>query len=203
MIIIGLTGGIGMGKTTIAAMFKQQGCAVFGADAAVHELYAKGGAAVKIIGARFPDAIKNGAVDRAALSKHLQADPLHFQVLESFIHPLVADMRADAVAAARAQGIKIMVMDVPLLFETGGDKKVDKTVVVSAPYKVQRTRVLARPGMDMEKLTLIMARQMADREKRKRADYIIETDKSLDVSKTRVTQIIADVLSGTPAAIGA
>ncbi|MEE9271942.1 MAG: dephospho-CoA kinase [Robiginitomaculum sp.] len=194
MIKLGLTGGIGMGKTTAAKMFKDAGCAVFDADKSVHILYAKGGAAIPIIGARFPDALKEGAIDRAVLSKHLRADPLEFEVLESFIHPLVQKMRAEAFLKAKKRGKKIIVIDIPLLYETGADKYMDKVVVVSAPYKIQRERVLARSGMSAEKFSLIYARQMADREKRKRADYVIETDKGLDFTRVQVQNIITDLL---------
>ncbi|NNC38308.1 MAG: dephospho-CoA kinase [Acidimicrobiales bacterium] len=193
MIIVGLTGSIGMGKTTTSRMFADAGAAVFDADACVHDLYAKGGKAVPIIRAVFPDAIVDDAVDRKILSKHLQNDPLHIQVLESFIHPLVGEARAGAVAAARAQGKKIIVFDVPLLFETGGDKKVDKIVVVSASADVQRKRVMSRPGMTKEKFKMILSRQTPDAEKRKRADYIVETDKGLDFARQQVQNIIKDL----------
>ena len=190
MIIIGLTGSIGMGKTTTSKMFADAGAAVFDADACVHDLYAQGGAAVPILRAVFPDVIVDGAIDRARLSKHLQRDPLHIQVLESFIHPLVAEARAKALGEAKQVGKKIMVFDVPLLFETGGDQHVDKIVVVSAAPGVQRQRVLARPGMTPEKFEMILARQTPDAEKRKRADYVIETDKGLDFARAQVQNII-------------
>lgn len=183
-----------MGKTTTAQMFEEAGAAVFNADLAVHELYAKGGAAVPILRAVFPDVIKDGAIVRARLAKHLQADPLHLQVLESFIHPLVGRMRAQAVKKAEQQGKKVMVFDVPLLFETGGDKKLDKTIVVSANLRAQKERVLARPGMTKEKFKLILSRQMPDKEKQNRADYIILTDKGLDFAKQQVQNIMSDLL---------
>ena len=194
VIFIGLTGSIGMGKTTTAQMFKDAGAAVFDADAAVHQLYANGGAAVPILRAVFPDVIKDGAVVRARLAKHLQVDPLHLQVLESFIHPLVGDMRAQAIKDAQAEGKKIMVFDVPLLFETGGDKKMDKTIVVSANKKMQAQRVLARQGMTIEKFKLILSRQMPDAEKRKLADYVILTDKGLDFTRQKVQNIMNDLV---------
>lgn len=197
MIIIGLTGSIGMGKTTTSQMFKDAGAAVFDADACVHELYAKGGAAVPIIRAVFPDAIKDGTVDRAQLSKHLQKDPLHMQVLESFIHPLVGEARAKAIETATREKKKVMVFDVPLLFETGGDKHVDKIVVVSASPDVQRERVLARPGMSKQKFEMILSRQTPDAEKRKRADYVIMTDKGLDFARAQVQTIINDLIGGS------
>jgi dephospho-CoA kinase len=193
MIIVGLTGSIGMGKSTTSAMFKEAGAAVFDADACVHDLYAKGGAAVPILRAVFPDTIIDGAIDRARLSKHLQADPLHIKVLESFIHPLVGEARKKAMKQAQRDGKNIMVFDIPLLFETGGDKAVDKIVVVSASADVQRQRVLSRPGMSEEKFEMILARQTPDAEKRARADYIIETDKGLDFAKKQVQNIINDL----------
>ncbi len=190
MIIIGLTGSIGMGKSTTAQMFKDAGAYVFDADAAVHKLYAKGGEAVPILRAVFPDIIVGGAVDRARLSKHLQADPLHIQVLESFIHPMVIKMRTRAISEAQQQGKTIFVADIPLLFETGGEAKVDKTVVVSAKEDVQKARVLARAGMTEAKFNLIKNRQMPDAEKRSRADYIIETDKGFDHARAQVLEIM-------------
>ncbi|PHR91630.1 MAG: dephospho-CoA kinase [Robiginitomaculum sp.] len=195
MIIVGLTGSIGMGKSTTAQMFKDAGAAVFDADAAVHALYAKGGAAVPIIDAAFPDVVVDGAIVREKLAVYLQNDPLHLQVLESFIHPLVGEMRNIAVAQARSEAKSVMVFDIPLLFETGGETKVDKVVVVSADAKIQRERVLARFGMNLDKLKLILSRQMPDAEKRKRADYIVQTDKGLDFARQQVQNIMDDFLA--------
>ena len=191
MIIIGLTGSIGMGKSTTAEMFAAAGAYVFNADTAVHNLYAKGGAAVPLLRAVFPDVIVDEAVDRARLSKHLQADPLHIKVLESFIHPMVVALRAQAIEEAKDQGIKVFVADIPLLYETGGEAHVDKVVVVSARQSVQKKRVLARRGMTEAKFKMIKSRQMPDKEKRIRADYIIETDKGLDHARTQVLKIMA------------
>jgi len=191
MIILGLTGSIGMGKTTTAKMFADAGAYVFGADVAVHKLYAKGGAAVPLLRAVFPDVIVDAAVDRGRLSKHLQADPLHIQVLESFIHPMVVAMRAEAIAQAKQQGVKVFVADIPLLFETDGEVHVDKTVVVSASQPVQKARVLAREGMTEAKFKMIKSRQIPDEEKRALADYIIETDKGLDHARAQVLEIMA------------
>ncbi|MCF6221564.1 MAG: dephospho-CoA kinase [Robiginitomaculum sp.] len=179
-----------MGKSTTAQMFKDAGAYVFDADAVVHKLYAKGGEAVPILRAVFPDVIVDGAVDRARLSKHLQADPLHIQVLESFIHPMVVKMRTRAISEAKQQGKTIFVADIPLLFETGGEAKVDKAVVVSAKEDVQKPRVLARAGMTEAKFNLIKNRQMPDAEKRSRADYIIETDKGFDHARAQVLEIM-------------
>ncbi len=196
MIIVGLTGSIGMGKTTTAKMFEACGAAVFNADAAVHKLYSKGGAAVPILRAGLPDTIIDGAVDRQKLSAALSKDPLLLGVLESFIHPLVGAMRNAAMAKAKSAGIKIFVEDVPLLFETGGDSRVDKTVVVSAPYAVQRKRVLARPNMSEEKFAYILSRQMPDAEKRKRADYVVNSAEGLDAARKQVEKIVADLRTG-------
>ena len=190
MIILGLTGSIGMGKSTTAKMFADAGAYVFAADTAVHKLYAKGGAAVPLLREVYPDVIIDAAVDRARLLKHLQADPLQIQVLESFIHPMVAALRTEAIAEAKNQGINVFVADIPLLFETGGEAHVDKVVVVSASQPVQKKRVLAREGMTEAKFKMIKSRQMPDKEKRTRADYIIETDKGLEHARTEVLEIM-------------
>lgn len=191
MIIVGLTGSIGMGKSTTAQMFREAGCPVFDADAAVHDLYSKGGKAVPIIRAVFPDAIKDGAVNRAVLGQHMRADPLHLKVLESFIHPLVSDSRA--AFFERHKDADIVVMDVPLLFETGLDKAVHHIVVVTAPYEVQRERVLAREGMSLELFQSLLSRQTPDSEKRKRAHTLIFTDKGLDNAREQVQKIVQDL----------
>ena len=193
MITLGLTGSIGMGKTTTAQMFEEQGCPVFDADAAVHRLYDKDGKAVPLIRAVFPDAIKDGAIDRAVLGQHMRKDPLNLKVLESFIHPMVGELRATFFENAKASGADIVIMDVPLLFETGGDAYVDKVVVVTAPVEVQRTRVMARPGMSEELFRSLLSRQMPDAEKRKRADYVIFTDKGLPFAREQVQKIITDL----------
>ena len=190
MIIAALTGSIGMGKSTTAAMFKDCGASVFDADSAVHELYAKGGKAVPILRAGIPDCIVGGAVDRQKLSAALRADPLLFGVLESFIHPLVAQMRSESIEAARAAGAKVFIDDVPLLFETGADKRADIIIVVSAPADQQRQRVLVRPNMDAAKFEAILKRQMPDAEKRARADYVIDTGRGLDFAREQVQKIM-------------
>lgn len=191
MIIIGLTGSIGMGKSTTAQMFRDEGCPVFDADAAVHELYAKGGKAVPIIKAVFPDAIKDGAVDRSVLGRHMRSDALHLKVLESFIHPLVSESRA--VFFEKYKAAKIVVMDVPLLFETGLDKGVHYIVVVTAPYDVQKERVLSREGMTAELFEALLSRQMPDAEKRRRANALIFTDKGLENAREQVQKIIRNL----------
>lgn len=190
MIIVGLTGSIGMGKTTTAKMFKEAGCPVFDADACVHDLYAKGGEAVPLIRAVFPDAIKDGSVDRKTLGRHMRADPLNLKVLESFIHPMVGKKRTAFFDKAQKDKVDIVVLDVPLLFETGGDKLVHKIVVVTAPYDVQEKRVLARPGMTRDLFESLLARQTPDTEKRKGADFLIFTDKGLDAAREQVQDIL-------------
>ncbi len=190
MIILGLTGSIGMGKTTTAQMFREAGCPVFDADATVHKLYAKGGRAVPLIRAVFPDAVKEGAIDRKVLGAHMRADPLNLQVLESFIHPMVGQERTAFFEQAKADKSNIVVMDVPLLFETGGDSYVDKVIVVTAPADVQRERVLARPGMTEDLFETLLSRQIPDAEKRNRADFLIFTHKGLDAAREQVQDII-------------
>ena len=192
---IGLTGSIGMGKSTTAAMFAEYGVPVFDADAAVHALYAPGGRAVPLIRAVFPDAITSeGGVDRAALAAHMRADPLNLDVLASFIHPWVRDMRDAFVAEARRGGARAVVFDIPLLFETGGEAQVDAVVVVSAPAAVQRERVLTRPGMSEEQFQHILSRQMPDADKRSRADYVIDTSRGLDDARRQVREVLQAIL---------
>lgn len=194
MKIIGLTGSIGMGKSTTAQMFADLGCPVFDADAAVHTLYAKDGRAVPLIRAVFPDAIQNDAIDRKRLGDHMRADPLNLKVLESFIHPWVAEMRAEFLKQAQASNAQAVVFDIPLLFETGGDARVDATVVVTAPAQVQRARVMSRPGMTEALFQMILAKQMPDAEKRQRADYIIHTDQGLDAARRQVADVLDCIL---------
>lgn len=195
MIIIGLTGSIGMGKSTTAEMFRDAGCPVFDADAAVHDLYAKDGKAVPIIRSVFPDAIKDGAVNRAVLGKHMRADPLQLKVLESFIHPLVSEAREKFFQTHK--DADIVVMDIPLLFETGLDKAVHKIVVVTAPADIQRERVMAREGMTAELFESLLARQTPDAEKRKGAQFLIFTDKGLESARERVQEILREVRAGS------
>ena len=174
---LGLTGSIGMGKSTTAGFFRDMGVPVWDADAAVHRLYASGGAAVGPVGALCPAAVGPAGVDRAALKDWIVQDAGALARLEAVVHPLVAQDRAEFIAAARAP---LVVLDIPLLFETGAD--VDGVLVVTAPPDVQRARVLARPGMTAAHLEAILARQMPDAEKRARADFVIET---LDMDSTR------------------
>ncbi|KAA5803830.1 dephospho-CoA kinase [Alkalicaulis satelles] len=191
MIIVGLTGSIGMGKSTTAKLFAEEGAAVFDADAAVAALYAPGGAAVQGVADAFPGcaSVETG-VDRAALSAALQADPSGFARLEAIVHPLVEAERQAFFARARAEGRTVVVLDVPLLFETGQEDRVHTVVVVSAPHDVQRERVLSRQGMSEAKLKAILARQMDDSLKRGRADFVIDTSQGLDAARLQVRAVM-------------
>ena len=187
MITIGLTGSIGMGKSTIAAMFEALGVPVFDADAAVRRLQGPEGRLLAAIEAEFAGTTGPAGVDRAALSQVLH-DPDALKRLEAIVHPAVGEERATFLA--KHATAPVVVFDVPLLFETGGDKKVDVTVVVSAPADMQRQRVLSRDGMTPEKLDAILARQMPDAEKRARADHIIDTGVSLDETRAQVVALV-------------
>ena len=198
-IVLGLSGGIGMGKSTVAAMFRDLGVPVHDADGSVHRLYAAGGAAVGPVGAAFPEAIRNDGdgpfVDRAALSPLVVGRPDAMTRLEGIVHPLVRaeeerflDAHADA---------PLVVLDIPLLFETGAEGRVDRVAVVSAPDPVRRARVLARPGMTAEKLDAIVARQVPDDAKRSRADHIIDTGTTLDETRAQVADLVRQ-LTRTP-----
>ncbi|NGQ91147.1 dephospho-CoA kinase [Rhodobacter sp. HX-7-19] len=169
---LGLTGSIGMGKSTTAALFRDEGIPVWDADAAVHRLYAPGGAAVAPLAALCPAALRDGGIDRAALKDWIAADPGALARIEAVVHPLVAADRAAFLQAARAD---IVVLDIPLLFEKGSESEMDATLLVTAPPEVQRARVMARPGMTEAQFNAILARQMPDAEKRARATHIIET----------------------------
>jgi dephospho-CoA kinase len=193
MIILGLTGSIGMGKTTTAAMFADEGCPVFDADAAVHTLYSEGGKAVKLVKAVFPEAVQRGKIDRSILGKYMREDPLNLKVLESFVHPWVADMRTSFVEKSKSEGAEIVVFDVPLLFETGGHENVDYVVVVTARPDIQKERVMARPDMTEELFEMLLSRQMADAEKRRRADFILSTDVSLEDTRKQVQSLLCQL----------
>ena len=190
MITLGLTGSIGMGKSETARMFRELGVPVFDADASVHKLQAKGGLAVPLIAQAFPGCVKGDELSRAALGALVFSNPDRLARLEAIMHPLVAADRKVFFEQARQSGAALVVLDVPLLFETGGDKTCDKVVVVSAPASVQRARVLARAGMTAEKFNDILARQTPDRLKRQNADFIIETDKGFDHAKTQVRAVV-------------
>jgi dephospho-CoA kinase len=191
MILIGLTGSIGMGKSTTAAMFREAGVPVYDADAAVHDLYDKGGAAVAPVGEAFPGVVKDGAIDREALRQRVLGHPEALQKLNGIVHPLVGRDRAEFFRQAEAQGADMVVLDIPLLFETGGHARMDAVVVVSAPADMQRERVLARPGMSPERLDAILAQQMADAEKRARAHFVVDTGAGLEPARAQVAEIIA------------
>lgn len=195
MIILGLTGSIGMGKSTTSRMFADAGAMVWDADAAVHRLYAPGGAAVAPLEAAFPGVVVGGMVDRTRLAEALGQDESAFKCLEAIVHPLVAQGRADDLARAREDGMRLAVLDIPLLFETGGDQWVDGVVVVTADAQIQRQRVLARPGMTEERFEAILNRQMPDAEKRARADFIVDTGHGLEKAQEAVDQIVATVLA--------
>ncbi len=188
MLIIGLTGSIGMGKSTIAQMFRQRGIAVCDADAEVHKLYA--GAAVAAIEAAFPGTTADGRVDRAQLAEALMRDAGGFNRLEAIVHPMVRDAERTLLKGEAAKGALAAVLEIPLLFETGGDKLVDVVVVVSAGAETQRQRVLSRPGMTGEKLDSLLARQTSDAEKRARADFVVDTNGSVTQSAAQVDAII-------------
>lgn len=188
---IGLTGSIGMGKTTVANMFAAHGIPVFDADAAVHQLYAKGGAAVGPVGAAFPGTVKDGAIDRAALSAQVVGKPAEIKKLESIVHPLVAHVREDFLGKAEADGADMAVLEIQMLLEGSNAKRnADCIVVVSAPEAQQRERALARPGMTEAKLAGILSNQMPDAEKRARADYVIDTGVSLADTEAQVAALI-------------
>ena len=188
--VIGLTGSIGMGKSQTAALFAAEGVPVHDADAAIHRLYARGGAAVDKIAAAFPGAIKDGAVDRGLLSALVTDDPQKIAGLEALVHPLVAAEQAQFLRQANTD---IVVLDIPLLLETGATENIDAVLVVSAPSDVQRKRVLARPGMTPEKFAALHARQMPDAQKRAQAHFVVMTDKGLDHTREQVKMILTSI----------
>lgn len=193
MIVLGLTGSIGMGKSTAAKMFREAGVPVHDSDEAVHRLYS--GTAVPLVEAAFPGVTHDGTVDRIKLGQRVLGDAAALKTLEGIIHPLV---RADAdafLARHREAGAPLAVLDIPLLFETAGRGRVDKVVVVSAPGEQQRKRVLARPGMTEEKFESILAKQVPDAEKRRLADYVVDTGSGFDVTRAAIRAVIAE-LSG-------
>ena len=187
---LGLTGGIGMGKTTTAAMFADRRVPVWDADAAVHRLYAPGGAAVVPVGQLFPSALAADGIDRAILKRLLAEDPSRLADLEAVVHPLVTADRQQFIAAH--PDAAVVLLDIPLLYETGADRQMDGVAVASAPAAIQRARVLARPGMTEDTLALILSRQMPDAEKRARADWIIPTE-TLDGARAAVDAILAEI----------
>ena len=190
MILVGLTGSIGMGKSTVAQMFADEGVPAYNADDAVHAMYRKGGAAVASVGKAFPGVVIDGAIDRERLSKDVLNNAGELARLEAIVHPLVGALQMAFLQTARDAGAPLVVLDIPLLFETGGEKRVDVTVVVSAPAVVQRARVLARPGMTAEKFEAILAKQTPDAEKRARANFTIDTGGSLEATRAQVKAVL-------------
>jgi dephospho-CoA kinase len=191
MLIIGLTGSIGMGKSTTAKMFREAGVPVYDADAAVADLYETGGAAVAPLEDAFPGVTKDGAVDREALRQRVLGNDEAMSKLNSIVHPLVGADRVHFFKDAEAAGADMVVLDIPLLYETGGDANMDAVVVVSAPPEQQRERVLARPGMTPDRLDAILSRQMHDAEKRARAHFVVDTGRGLEPAREQVAEIIA------------
>ena len=191
MIKVGLTGSIGMGKSTVADMFKNFGCPVFDADKVVHGLYEKGGAGIDIIKSFYPAAVVNSAVDREILRTYIAENPDKIRELETLIHPLVKKLRDDFLKTN--QNKELLVFDIPLLFETGLNKNMDITVVVSAPYHVQHKRVMSREGMTEKIFSGLLAKQISNDEKKTMADIIIKTDESLNITKSKVKEFISSL----------
>ena len=191
MFILGLTGSVGMGKSATAKMFADEGVPVHDADAAVHALYE--GEAVPLIEAAFPGTTANGKVDRGKLGERVLGHPEEIKRLERIVHPLVARVRDAFLANAERAGAKVALLDIPLLYETGGETRCDAVVVVSAPTEVQRERVLMRPGMTEAKLAAILAKQVPDADKRGRADFVVDTSQGFDVARQQVRDILAKV----------
>ena len=192
MIRAGLTGSIGMGKSTTAQMFRDEGIAVYDADLTVHQLYS--GAATPLIEEAFPNTTKDGTVDRTKLSEYVIGKPENMKKLEAIIHPLVHKQEQEFLKEAEERGDKLVVLDIPLLFETGGVNRVDKIIVVTAPAAEQRKRVLARDGMTVEKFEAILTKQIPDAHKRKKADFIIDTSLGLENAHAEVRKIIAELI---------
>lgn len=191
MLKIGLTGSIGMGKSTTARLFAEAGIAVNDSDAVVHDLYA--GEAVQPVEAAFPGATKNGVVDRQELGRQLARMPDGFKKLEAIVHPLVRERELEFIEDQRQQGAEMLLLDIPLLFETGAEKRVDVVVVVSTNPQIQRERVLARANMTADKFNMILSRQTPDSEKRARADYVVDSAHGIEAARAEVVAIIADL----------
>lgn len=194
MIIIGLTGSIGMGKTTTAGMFRDEGIPVNDSDAVVHDLYKTD--AVEPVGMAFPGSIRDGVIDRAELARQLSLAPDGFSRLEAIVHPLVRKREKQFLEIQKTAGTDLVLLDIPLLFETGAEKRVDVIVVATCDPQIQRQRVLARPGVTEEKFNLILNRQLPDQQKRERADFLVDTGGGLMQAKRRVQEIIALLRSG-------
>ncbi len=196
MRVIGLTGGIGMGKSTAAKLFRRARIPVHDADEAVHRLYGRGGAAVKAIAALVPEAVTGGAVDRTALGAAVLGNPALLARLEAAVHPLVRREERRFLTRCRRAGARAAVLDIPLLYETGGERRVDAVIVVSAPDAVQRARVLRRKGMTEKRLAAILARQMPDAEKRRRADVVVPTGLSRYFAQARLRRALPRLVGG-------
>ncbi|MEA1843109.1 MULTISPECIES: dephospho-CoA kinase [Agrobacterium] len=195
MIVIGLTGSIGMGKTTTAKLFAAEGIPVLDSDAVVHDLYSA--EAVPMIEAAFPGTTISGTVDRLELGNILRENPANFRMLEAIVHPLVRERQEAFLRKAREENQNFAVLDIPLLFETGAETRVDKVVVVSCAPEIQRQRVLSRPGMTEEKFEMILARQMPDAEKRRRADFIIDSGNGVEAARDQVREILQRLSAGS------
>ncbi len=193
MLKVGLTGSIAMGKSTTAGIFADMGCPVFDSDAAVHSLYAKGGAAIPLVAELFPGAIVDDQVDRKQLSDIVLQDPTALAGLEAAIHPLVRERQQEFIANAAKSGHRFLILDIPLLFETGQDKNVDIIVVVSAPANLQRARALERPGMTSQKYEEILQRQLPDSAKRAQADFVVDTGRGIEVALDQVRKIVDEL----------
>jgi dephospho-CoA kinase len=196
MIVVGLTGSIGMGKSTTAQMFADAGAPVYDADAEVRRLYAPGGAAVPLIEEAFPGVVRDGAVDRGLLAERVLGNPEALARLNGLVWPLMGAARAEFFERARAANADVVVLDIPLLLETGGEKNVDAVVVASAPAHMQQERVLARPGMTVEKFEAILAAQMPDENKCARAHYVVDTSRGLESARRRVEEILSALRGG-------
>jgi dephospho-CoA kinase len=193
MFVLGLTGSLGMGKSTTAGFFAELGVPVHDADAAVHRLYKA--EAVPLIEAAFPGTTVEGVVDREKLAKHVLDDPAAIKKLEGIVHPLVRAAEEQFLAEAAKKNTRVAVLDIPLLFETGGDRRCDAVVVVSAPEDIQRNRIFGRRGMTEQKFAGIVANQMPDAEKRRRADFVVDTSKGFDAARAQVREILARVVT--------
>jgi dephospho-CoA kinase len=191
MFVLGLTGSIGMGKSTTAAFFAEAGVPVYDADAAVHQLYA--GEAVPLVEAAFPGTTAGGSVNRAKLAARVLGDPAALARLETLVHPLVREKQRQFLTASAAQGAPIAVLDIPLLFETGGETATDAVVVVTAPPEMQWERAMQRPGMTAAKLDALLAQQLSDAEKRRRADFVVDTSRGFEDARAQVHEILRAV----------
>ncbi len=196
MFILGLTGSLGMGKSTTAKFFAEEGVPVHDADAVVHRLYE--GEAAAPIEAAFPGSTRGGKVDRAKLGERVLGDPAALKKLEAIVHPLVAAARERFLAEAARSGAEVAVLDIPLLYETGGEARCDAVVVVTAPAEMQRARVFERPGMSEEKLAALTAKQLPDAEKRARADFIVDSGQGFEAARQQVREILAQVAKMRP-----